>query len=459
MNTIQSQILFNAFEVYDRKLPRFREGQIFHGTVIKLLPNDLALIAVSRAPIVAKLEVALEAGHEYWFVVKKNSDTPMLQVLSSSPQQKSHVHLEQNVQHLLRQLGLPLTSTNISLVSSLKNEGIPFTKTFIQTASAFLEKTAIDQGMEVLKFMIGRKLPLNEQIFQSLYRFVASDKPLLTQLNGIIQRLQTNSQHSSPQVQTLTEQLITITDKLSTPYRSLTASTGLAQTESSHLLPVYPSNPEQSVQMPIFFKQLLATLGLNHEKAVLQLLRRQLPEENQMLEQNQSLKPVLLALLKENIPAETKQLIQDTVFRLTGQQLLMKLDDAFVQFLLQIPIPKELADEDAVIRFESKNKNGQVDEDYCRIIFYLQLKKLRETVIDVNIQNRVINVTVYNETNISQKQLSPYISLLKQKLETKNYKLSSVKWVSETKKHVQKKVIDDVFLKPISGYKGVDIRI
>src|SRR5690606_9690960 len=112
--------------------------------------------------------------HEYWFVVKKNSDTPMLQVLSSSPQQKSHVHLEQNVQHLLRQLGLPLTSTNISLVSYLKNEGIPFTKTFIQKASAFLEKTALDQGMEVLKFMIGRKLPLNEQIFQSLYRFVAS---------------------------------------------------------------------------------------------------------------------------------------------------------------------------------------------------------------------------------------------------------------------------------------------
>src|SRR5690606_7640696 len=126
---------------------------------------------------------------------------------------------------------------------------------------------------------------------------------------------------------------------------------------------------------------------------------------------------------------------------------------------MQIPIPKELADNDAVLRFESKNKNGQVDEDYCRIIFYLQLKKLRETVIDVNIQNRVINIAVYNETHISQNQLSPYIALLKQQLEAKNYKLSSVKWISETKKNAQKKAVDDIFLQPIAGYKGVDIKI
>lgn len=458
MNTIQSQILFNAFEVYDRKLPRFREGQIFHGTVIKLLPNDLALIAVSRTPVVAKLEVALEAGHEYWFVVKKNSDTPMLQVLSSSQQQKSHAQPEQSVQHLLRQLSLPLTSTNISLVSYLKDEGIPFTKTFVQTASAFLEKTSLEQGMEVLKYMIGRKLPLKEQIFQSLYRFVSADKPLLAQLQQIADSLQANSQNS-PQVQRLTERLATILNELTHVNQNVetTRIPNIAGADKP-ILPTYKLNAEQPVSMPVFLKQLPSALGLQHEKAVLQFLRKQLPEA-QLVEHNQSLKPVLLSLLKENIPTEAKQLIQDAVFRLTGQQLLMKLDDAFIQFLMQIPIPKELADNDAVLRFESKNKNGQVDEDYCRIIFYLQLKKLRETVIDVNIQNRVINIAVYNETHISQNQLSPYIALLKQQLEAKNYKLSSVKWISETKKNAQKKAVDDIFLQPIAGYKGVDIKI
>lgn len=458
MNTIQSQILFNAFEVYDRKLPRFREGQIFHGTVVKLLPNDLALIAVSRTPVVAKLEVALEAGHEYWFVVKKHSDTPMLQVLSSSKQQNSHIHPGESVQQLLRQLGLPLTFTNISLVSYLKDEGIPFTKTFVQTSSAFLEKTPLDEGMKVLKYMIARKLPLNEQIFQSIYRFVSADKPLLTQLQQIVSSLQTNSQ-SSPHVQQLTERLVTILNELSTANRNMEA-THLANVPiGEKTMPTtHVTNVEPPVFMPAVFKQLLSILGLQYEKAVFQFFKQQLPE-NRMIEQNQSLKPVLLSLLKENIPTEAKQLIQDTVFRLTGQQVLMKLDETFIQFVMQIPIPQELADQDAVLRFESKNKNGQVDEDYCRIIFYLQLKKLRETVIDVNIQNRVINVTVYNEMHISQKQLSPFISLLKQQLETKNYKLSSVKWVSETKKKAQKKVVDDIFLQPLAGYKGVDIKI
>lgn len=455
MNTIQSQILFNSFEIYDRKLPRFREGQIFHGTVIKLLPNDLALITVSRAPVVAKLEVALEAGQEYWFVVKKNSDTPMLQVLSSSKQPKSLVHPEQSVKQLLRQLGLPLTSTNISLVSYLKDEGIPFTKTFVQTSSSFLEKTSLDQGMKVLKYMIERKLPLNEQIFQSIYRFVSADKPLLAELEQIVGLLKTHSQ-SSPHVQKLTERLAQILNELSAESRNIeAASLGNEKMARSAHVAIAEQPP---ASMPGVLKQLLSILGLQHEKSVFQYARQQLPE-NRMIEQNQSLKPVLLSLLEENIPMETKQLVQDAVFRLTGQQVLMKLDETFIQFLLQIPIPKELADDDAVLRFESKNNNGQVDEDYCRIIFYLQLKKLRETVIDVNIQNRIINVTVYNEMHISQKQLSPFISLLKQQLELKNYTLSSVKWISETKANKQKKTISDTFLQPLAGYKGVDIKI
>lgn len=462
MNTIQSQLLFNALETHDRKLPRFREGQIFHGTVLKLLPNDLALIAVSRAPVVAKLEVALEAGHEYWFVVKKNSDTPMLQVLSSSQQLKSHVHPEQSVQHLLRQLALPLTSSNISLVSYLKNEGIPFTKTFIQTAAAFLDKTVPEQGMAVLKYMIERKLPLNEQIFQSIYRFITAEKPLLSQLQQIVNLLKNSSNHSA-QVQQLNAQLEKMINVWSTASRSLGTAGGVNVTnvaDAAHV--IHPtqltSAGAELPSLPLFLKQMLTTLGLQHEKAVFQLLKQPLPE-NELIVQNQDLKPILLSLLKENIPSQAKQLIQDTVLRLTGQQLLMKLDESFIQFLLQIPLPKEIADHDAVLRFESKNKNGQVDEDFCRIIFYLHLKKLSETVIDVQIQNRVINVTVYNETHISQKQLAPLINLLKQQLEAINYKISSVKWVAETNVKKQKKAVDNAFLQPIAGYKGVDIKI
>src|SRR5690606_8908612 len=161
----------------------------------------------------------------------------------------------QSVQHLLRQLSLPLTSTNISLVSYLKDEGIPFTKTFVQTASAFLEKTSLEQGMEVLKYMIGRKLPLKEQIFQSLYRFVSADKPLLAQLQQIADSLQANSQNS-PQVQRLTERLATILNELTHVNQNVetTRIPNIAGADKP-ILPTYKLNAEQPVSMPVFLKQ------------------------------------------------------------------------------------------------------------------------------------------------------------------------------------------------------------
>lgn len=433
MNSIQAQLMFNALGSYDRKMPRFREGQIFHGTVLKLLPNDLALIAISRTPVVAKLEVSLQLGSEYWFVVKKNSDTPMLHVLTATSPNGQH---EQSVQNLLRHLDLPPTPTNISLISHLKNEGILFTKTFIKTAASLLENVKFEHGVEVLKIMLDRKLPLNEQIFQSIYRFFTADKSLFTQLQQITNLLQANS-HIPLQAHQLNEQLVNILNGWKTIHQNIDE----AVTSNQHA--------------PI--RELISMLGLQHEKAVFQFLNKQLSHQ-ELTVQSQDVKSILLALLKETIPNQTKQMIQDAVFRLTGQQLLMKLDEPFLQFLLQIPIPKELANDDAVLQFESKNRGGQIDTDFCRIIFYLQLNKLRETVIDVQIQNRVINVTVYNDINLSDKQLKPFITVFQHQIEQKNYRLSSVKWVNASKIDKRKNV-HEIFLNPISRYKGVDIKI
>lgn len=430
MNSILAQLRFHSFDFQSRQTPHFREGQIFNGTVLKLMRDDLAMIEISRTPIMAKLEASLHAGHEYWFVVKKNGNTPTLQVLPSLHNPKDGGLNEKSVQHLLRQLGLPPTSTNLTLVSHLQKEGIPFTKPFLQTAASFMQNVSVESGIEVLKIMTDRNLPLNREVFNSIYRFLTAKEPLLTQLQQITTSLQMHAQLSTS-VQQLNEQLIKMTKLWTIPLQG---------------------GDGESLQL----KQLLSMFGLQYEKSVMSHFKQQLPI-TQIRANTEDIKPILLSLLKEDLPTQMKQLIQDTVHRLTGQQLLMKQDDQMMQLLFQIPLPEQLGNEDAILQFQSKNKDGQIDTDFCRILFYLQLHKLKETVVDVQIQNRIVAVNVYNEKHISNETLKPLIRLLEHQLESKGYQLSSVKWLNETKKQKRSPIFNPY--QQVHRYEGVDIKI
>ena len=70
-----------------------------------------------------------------------------------------------------------------------------------------------------------------------------------------------------------------------------------------------------------------------------------------------------------------------------------------------------------------KSKDG-IDPEFCRVIFYLNLKNLNETVIDLNVQNRKVFMSIYNnkeEISLLAKALLPK---LKTQLENKNYESS-----------------------------------
>ena len=65
-----------------------------------------------------------------------------------------------------------------------------------------------------------------------------------------------------------------------------------------------------------------------------------------------------------------------------------------------------------------KRKDGSIDPDYCRILFYLDLEQLKETVIDMQVQNRVIKISVLNEqSDVIQKAATPFIPTLRNQLE------------------------------------------
>ncbi|MCS0543189.1 hypothetical protein NXY55_24730, partial [Aeromonas veronii] len=54
------------------------------------------------------------------------------------------------------------------------------------------------------------------------------------------------------------------------------------------------------------------------------------------------------------------------------------------QFIFHTPDIKNIS-----LRMSGRKKNGEIDSDFCRLLFSLELKNLNEVVIDVKVQNRI----------------------------------------------------------------------
>ena len=100
--------------------------------------------------------------------------------------------------------------------------------------------------------------------------------------------------------------------------------------------------------------------------------------------------------------------------------------------------------------------DGKIDSDFARVLFYLQMESIKETVIDMQVQNRIVSLTVFNENTKLQPLAQGLKELLAIGLEEKGYQLSGVqiKTFENQNTPVKKaKVSKDT---PSSG---VDIRI
>jgi hypothetical protein len=102
-------------------------------------------------------------------------------------------------------------------------------------------------------------------------------------------------------------------------------------------------------------------------------------------------------LLNEQIPASIKEMAEQILHRITAQQILSQENGPIQNLLLTLPLNLRTIQTDLTLQWSRrKTKDGQLDQDYCRVLFYLELERLKETVIDMQVQNRIIKVTVIN---------------------------------------------------------------
>lgn len=162
-----------------------KTGQIVQGKILKLYPNNKALIQLGTDKMTAQLEASLMTGGRYHFQVQFMDDVIHLKVLG----EQLHHHLQTNAQNLMRQLGLKTTTTSGLFMQQLLKEKIPFAKDQLIKVIQLLEGAKNKPlAQEVLKEMIVQRLPITQAIFDALYTkntssFSEQIKSLLQQLN------------------------------------------------------------------------------------------------------------------------------------------------------------------------------------------------------------------------------------------------------------------------------------
>jgi hypothetical protein len=206
-------------------------------------------------------------------------------------------------------------------------------------------------------------------------------------------------------------------------------------------------------------KQIVQSLGLQYEADLYSALKTKTMRDSTFDE----LKPLLLKTMQEFASHQSvKEVIEPLVHRLTAQQLLTQEQGPVQHIFLQFPIRFGNHLTDVTVQWQGKKqKNGQIDPNFCRILFYLDLQLLKETVIDVHIQNRIINILIINETTGLQQVVTTMQSILKENLEKHRYKLSSVKVIQPEQPNMQNDPPLRFSIKTFTQepYSGVDYRI
>lgn len=196
-------------------------------------------------------------------------------------------------------------------------------------------------------------------------------------------------------------------------------------------------------------KQVLQSTGFVHEYQI----ANNLPEQH-----SATIKSMVLQLLQQNdgvVSDRAQQLLQF----INGMQIQSVNETTnFLQASLLVPGEKLALNKDLQLEFEGKKtEDGKIDPAYCRILFYLDLSNLEETVIDMHVQKRAVAVTIFNDSTSILNHASTLKPMLKEGLKGLDYHLSTISVKPLKQMDVDREKASN--RTENNSYKGVDYRI
>ncbi|HET7616696.1 MAG TPA: hypothetical protein VFK27_07000, partial [Bacillales bacterium] len=417
------------------------------------------------------------AGSSYWLQVMNAHGTPELKVLQSHPASLSG----DSVSGLLEKLGLPASKSHSLLVKTFLNEQLPLTRSVIDKGAGWLENAENKRAaLEVIKELATRQLPFTRFAFDALLE--SRGEPLtrtVLHLASLLDRADNNNSLLQSTKRLLPEIFLKLSPsgtEMKENLQSTIQRLGLSYEQSLATLVDRESMPRQTLRSLLLqiiqdssstetkrqASDLLQQLSSAHDEKGFAKIQRflarfttahqqQTPvQSGGQPQQPLALKPLLLQILQQSPSADLRQAAQQMLNHVTSGQL-----NASGSFQTVIHLPFHNGDHasDAMIKWEGKkNKQGQWDADFCRVVFYLDLQFLNETAVDLHIQKRLISIKIYNESHDLTDAVKAFAPLLKEKLETIGYQLTAINQ-AEGKMPAPAETVDP------GGQKGVDFRV
>lgn len=201
------------------------------------------------------------------------------------------------------------------------------------------------------------------------------------------------------------------------------------------------------------------------------------------LGQAQSAPPAILLdnvkslLLQLNQVADLPQAVRDSAQQLlqhiTGQQLFLSTDRSshFAHMTLFIPLYDENGGQTAAINIQSrKGQHGGLDPKNCRMVFDLNMQHLGETLIDVNVTNKIVSLQMHNDHPMIGQLLEEGRASIHTALQDIGYQLSSLthtpfpsdsepSQAEDAPSNVAASLLSRSSIYNVKPYKGLDVRI
>ncbi len=191
------------------------------------------------------------------------------------------------------------------------------------------------------------------------------------------------------------------------------------------------------------------------------------------LTRHDSLKSALFSLLSlEGAPAAVKETAQQLIQQISGQQLLLtpeRNSAMLTHVTMFIPLRNQEGNQTASVHIQTRRgRKGELDASNCRLLFQLSMQTLGETMVDVNVMDKVVSLNLWNDHPATAALAETARAEVTERLQQVGYQLLSLRTTplpkpdQETAEHGEGKRPQgppDLAGFSSSRYKGVDFRI
>ncbi|MBP3965277.1 flagellar hook-length control protein FliK, partial [Paenibacillus sp. DLE-14] len=145
-----------------------------------------------------------------------------------------------------------------------------------------------------------------------------------------------------------------------------------------------------------------------------------------------SLKSALMTLASsDDVPSALRDTAQQLVSHITGQQLLLspeKTSSLFSHVTMFIPMHSEDGGQTASVHIQTRRgRKGELDADNCRLLFDLRMKSLGDTVVDVQVVDKIVSLNLWNDHPMAGSLIETSRAELSEALQRAGYQLLTLK--------------------------------